>query len=144
MHPTIFALKRAYQATRKAMDEGLGAYGLTASQLDILIYLKRVGVAQQRDLQSALGVTSATLTRILDGMTQRGLVMRVPSQDDARVNLVRPSDKAVLLVEELHQKEEAGFVNRFLLGLSSDDVERLNRYLNQVAANMGDHSQSIF
>ena len=39
MPATVFALKRADQATRNAMDEGLAPYGLTSAQLDILLYL---------------------------------------------------------------------------------------------------------
>src|SRR6478735_571086 len=70
----IFALKRASQATRNVMDERLAAYRLTSAQLDILLYLEKRGDSAQRDLQTALGITSATLTRILDGMVARGFV----------------------------------------------------------------------
>jgi DNA-binding MarR family transcriptional regulator len=85
MHETIFALKRAYQATRNSIDEGLAAYGLSWAQLDILLLLHRYGVQEQRELQLAMGVTSATLTRTVDGLVKRGFVSRVLSDDDARV-----------------------------------------------------------
>ena len=72
MQQTIFALKPAYQATRNAIDEGLVKYDLNWAQLDILLMLQEDDVWAQRELQIALGVTSATLTRMINGLVKRG------------------------------------------------------------------------
>jgi DNA-binding MarR family transcriptional regulator len=144
MRATIFALKRADQATRKAMDEGLAPYGLTSAQLDILLYLDLKGEVAQRDLQAALGITSATLTRIIDGMEARGFVARRPSEADARVKCVSATQKGCTVLDELHEKEEEPFLARFAAGFAPDELRLLTSWLNRIATNMGDTSQGIF
>lgn len=144
MRATIFALKRADQATRNAMDEALSSYGLTSAQLDILLYLDLQGTAAQRGLQAALGITSATLTRILDGMEARGFAERRADQGDARVKCVTLTQKGCDVLEALHNKEEQPFLTRFARGFSADELLILTGWLNRIAANMGDTSQSIF
>ncbi len=144
MHPLIFALKRAHQATRRVLDLELSRYDLTAAQLDILIYLNRRGGVEQRDLQAALGVTSATLTRVIDGMENRKLVARRPSTDDSRVKTVVPTDEAIAMLQTLQQTEEGALYERFFQGLSPEEIAILTRLLNQIATNMGDHSRSIY
>src|SRR4051794_7284853 len=138
MKPTIFALKRAHQATRKALDDGLACYDLTSAQLDVLICLHSRGEVEQRDLQASLGVTSATLTRLLDGMVARALVERRPSAADARVNLIATTAKGRALLGELLAQEEAAFVARFAAGFSAAELTLLTNWLNRIALNMGD------
>lgn len=144
MRATIFALKRADQATRKAMDEGLAPYGLTSAQLDVVLYLDLHGERAQRDLQAALGVTSATLTRLLDGMEARGLVARRPHEGDARVKCVAITERACEVLGALHDREEGAFLARFGAGFSGTELATLTGWLNRIAANMGDTSQDIF
>lgn len=144
MHPTIFALKRAYQATRASLDEQLHPYDLTAAQLDVLIALKGSGPLEQRDLQGALGVSSATLARMLSTMEQRSLISREESPDDGRRNIVSILEEGLDLLETLEQQEEEAFTEQFLDGLSHTDAARLNRLLNRIADNMGDTSRDIY
>lgn len=140
----IFALKRADLATRAAMDEALATHGLTSAQLDILLYLDERGAAAQRDIQAALGVTSATLTRILDGMVTRGFVERRASDADARAKCVSATDAACALLLHLKDDAEPTFLARFTAGFTPDEMQTLTRWLTRLAANMGDTSQPIF
>ncbi len=144
MRATIFALKRADQATRKAMDVGLMPYDLTSAQLDILLYLDVRGASAQRDLQVALGITSATLTRVLDGMEARGFVVRQPSGSDARVKCVEMTARGCAVLEALHEREEAAFLARFAAGFSAGELATLTGWLRRIAVNMGDTSEHIF
>ena len=140
----IFALKRASQATRNVMDERLTAYGLTSAQLDILLYLEKRGDAAQRDLQTALGITSATLTRILDGMVARGFVERRASATDARAKLITITAAADELLCQLQEEEERIFLARFAAGFDEQELQTLTIWLQRLAANMGDTSEAIF
>lgn len=144
MRATIFALKRANQATRNFMDDHLAPYGLTSSQLDILLYLDLQGTVSQRAVQAALGITSATLTRILDGMEARGLTERRPSAEDARAKCVSVTPKGCGILADLQEKEEAAFLARFAAGFDAEELVTLTAWLNRIAANMGDTSQGIF
>ena len=140
----IFALKRANLATRAALDEALAAHGLTSAQLDILLYLDERGETSQRDLQAALGVTSATLTRILDGMVARGFVERRVSESDARAKCIAITPAACRLLLHLKDDAEPRFLARFTAGFTPDEMQTLTRWLTRLAANMGDTSQPIF
>jgi DNA-binding MarR family transcriptional regulator len=144
VHPTIFALKRAYQATRTSLDEELEPYGLTAAQLDVLIALKGSDSIEQRDLQEALGVSSATLARMLSNMEQRSLISRKESPDDSRRNIVSIQEDGLDLLVTLEEQEEEAFTEQFLDGLSHTDAARLNRLLNRIADTMGDTSRDIY
>lgn len=140
----IFALKRADLATRGALDEALATHGLTSAQLDILLYLDVRGVSAQRDLQAALGVTSATLTRILDGMVARGFVERRASDVDARAKCISATATACDLLVYLQDEAEPVFLARFTAGFTPDEIHTLTRWLTRLATNMGDTSQPIF
>lgn len=143
MHPTIFALKRAHQATRKSLDEALAPYDLTAAQLDVLMALHEPQYLEQRELQKALGISSATLARLLDSMEQQGFVARDTSPDDGRVKVVSISENGSELLQTLENKEEA-FNEQFFHGFSHTEVARLTRLLHRVAENMGDTSHDIY
>jgi DNA-binding MarR family transcriptional regulator len=143
MDASIFALKRAYQATRKVMDEQLAQFGTTSSQLDVLIYLLKNGRTEQRKLQSALGVTSATLTRMVDIMVKRNLIERQASAEDARVNWISPLEKGLTLCHTLKEREEE-YLEQIFKGFSKSEVALLTDWLERVANNMGDSSESFY
>ncbi len=143
MDASIFTLKRAYQATRKVMDERLAQFGTTSAQLDILIFLLRNGSTEQRKLQAALGITSATLTRMVDTMVERGFLERHASTVDARVNLITASEKGLKLCHTLKEHEK-GFLEQVFKGFSNTEVALLTDWLERIAENMGDSSERIY
>ena len=141
---TIFALKRAYQASRNALEGQLQGKGLTAAQLDVLKLLLGVGEKNappapgldQRALQEALGITSATLTRLLAGMERRGLVTRSVHLTDARSKKVKITPKAHQLFLSLMAQGEAEFNARLLSGFTEKEAMTLTRWLERIADNM--------
>src|SRR5689334_14007477 len=84
----VFWLRRASLALRKAHEEEMHAYDLTGAQFEVLRHLWQQDGLEQRVLQEHLGVTSPTLTGIVDGLVARGLIERRLSRDDARVKLL--------------------------------------------------------
>ena len=135
MQPTLFALKRAYQAARNALEIALQPTGLTAAQLDVLKLLPAAGL-DQRALQAELGITSATLTRLLAGMQRRGLVTRSPHPSDARGKTVRITSKARRLRNALMAHGEAAFAARLLRGFTRGETAALTEMLSRIADNM--------
>jgi DNA-binding MarR family transcriptional regulator len=135
MHPSIGALKRAYHAARKELDDQLAPHGLTSAHLFILDHLLAQGPTEQRRLQDLVGVTSASLTRVLDVMVERGLVERRPSEEDARMNWVVPSERGLELRERLLQIQ-ADFSRQFLKGFNPAEATLLADWLTRVARNL--------
>lgn len=144
MHPTIFALKRAHQATRQYLEDGLAPYGLTAAQLDVLMALDEPHHLEQRELQKALGISSATLARILTTMEQQELIVRDTSSEDARVKVVSMSNSGIQLLRSIEENKEEAFTEQFFDGFTHTEVAQLTRLLNRIAENMGDTSQNIY
>jgi DNA-binding MarR family transcriptional regulator len=143
MHSTIFALKHAYHAARYALEIELQCKGLTVARLDVLKLLGAgassttpVRGVDQRALRAALGVTSATLTRLLAGMEQGGLVVRSPHATDARGKTVKITPKARRLYRSLMVEGEAQFRTRFLRGFTKAETIALTRALKRIAENM--------
>jgi DNA-binding MarR family transcriptional regulator len=138
MHPTLFALKRAYQAARHVLENELQGTGLTVAQMDVLKVLLAVPSKEldQRALQTSLGVTSATLTRLVSGMESKTLVVRAPHPTDARGKTVRLTPKASRLFEKLMQSEPE-YTARLLRGFTKAETATLTSLLGRIADNMG-------
>ncbi|MEY4578340.1 MAG: hypothetical protein RL701_3043 [Pseudomonadota bacterium] len=140
MHPTLFALKRAYQAARHVLEVELQSTGLTVAQIDVLkltLAAPATGL-DQRALQRDLGVTSATLTRLLAGMERKNLIARAPHATDARGKTVRPTTKAARLLEKLVESREAEYTARLLRGFTKAETKMLTTLLRRIADNMGE------
>lgn len=142
--PTLFALKRAYQAVRNALEAELSGKGLTAAQFDVLKLLLRpdqsaalaAGGLDQRAMQKALHITSATLTRLLAGMERRGLISRAANPQDSRSKQVKATAKARKLFNELIAGSETAFYARVLRGFSKAETLMLTRLLERMAENL--------
>jgi DNA-binding MarR family transcriptional regulator len=139
MHPTLFALKRAYQAARHALEVELQSTGLTVAQIDVLklILTPPATGVDQRALQMDLGVTSATLARLLGGMERKNLIVRAPHSTDARGKTVRATAKASRLLEKLVESRGAEYAARLLRGFTQAETRTLTTLLRRIADNMG-------
>ena len=139
MHPTLFALKRAYQAARHVLEVELQGTGMTVAQMDALklvLAAPSTGL-DQRALQASLGVTSATLTRLLAGMERQSLIVRAPHPTDARGKTVRLTPKAGRLFERFMESREAEYTARLLRGFTKTETNTLTALLGRIADNMG-------
>jgi DNA-binding MarR family transcriptional regulator len=136
MSKPIRYLKLTYLLMRKALDERLSAYGLTTSQFEILGYMYAEPPTEQQQLQRRSGVTSATLTGILDILEQRGYVTRTPSHSDGRAKFVTltalGNDLAAQLIDVFHD-----FEHDLLKGFSQSERALLTDWLQRMARNLG-------
>ncbi len=150
--PTVFVLKRAYQATRNALDDHLRSCGLTVAQWDVLKLMlipegsmvepPRGGI-DQRAIQAELGVTSATLTRLLMGMEYRGLIRRSPHPQDSRSKRVSPTSKGTKLVAKLMEEGEAAFYERLFRGFTNKETRLLGQMLERIVKNLRPTAQGF-
>ena len=146
---TLFVLKRAYLATRHALETQLRSKGLTAAQFDVLKLLLLPnedapvppGGLDQRAIQIDLGVTSATLTRLLAGMEGRGLISRSSNPLDSRGKRVNATIKAKRLVAKLMAEGEAAFYARVFNGFSEKETLALTHLLERMTKNLQPVSQ---
>ena len=74
---------------------------LTAGQLRALLLLFTNGPTRMSDISSALGVSMATATGVIDRMVERGIVVRESDPNDRRIVLCRVSPEGEKLVSGL-------------------------------------------
>jgi DNA-binding MarR family transcriptional regulator len=91
MHAIFFGLKRAHQGTLRITRGVLTALGLTAARFDLLFAVKkssRYGMNQSA-LRKVLGVSRATVSRMLASLEELGLVRREVTTADRRQKFVQ-------------------------------------------------------
>lgn len=98
-----FWIHRVYQATRNEMFRVLRAHGeeITPEQWAVLIRLWERDARTQTDLTDATFRDRPTMSRILDGMQERGLLEREVDTNDSRVRIVKLTRKGKALQKKL-------------------------------------------
>jgi DNA-binding MarR family transcriptional regulator len=138
MSKPVRYLKRTYLLMRKALDERLSAYHLTTSQFEILGYLYAEPPVEQHYLQQRSGVTSATLTGLLDKLEQRGYIVRTLSAADGRAKVVALTPAGNELFAQLLDVFEE-FEQAMLKGFSPSERALFTDWLQRIALNLGYH-----
>jgi DNA-binding MarR family transcriptional regulator len=124
------ALARRLQ--RYFREHGLN---LTVEQWSVLVHLwKQDGVSQQ-ELCNKTYRDKPSITRLVDNLEREGLVARVASQEDRRINLIyltkQGKDLRDLTMQLAHQTLLDG-----LEGVPAEDIEVTRRVLTRVYENL--------
>ena len=129
MKETIhYLLMSNHTMIKKELFSRLRETGLTLGQPKVLDYLNHHDGAIQKDVAAACLVDPASLTVILRGMEEKGLVRREMHEEDRRAYTVRMTDKgreyALLIESEFKAIEE-----EVLSGFSPEERETLRALL---------------
>ena len=114
---SIMRLARRLRAERDAD-------GLSLSQMATLGTLDRHGPLTPRDLAEHEKVQPPSMTRILAGLEERGLIVRTRHSTDGRAHLVSLTDAARELIKEDRRRRDAWLARR-LAELSQHEREVL-------------------
>ncbi|HTB73826.1 MAG TPA: MarR family transcriptional regulator [Polyangiaceae bacterium] len=104
VHRIFFGLKRAHHGTLHITRRVLAALGLTAARFDLLYAVRkgRRGIIQSA-LRKVLGVSRATVSRMLGSLEELGLVRRTPHEEDRRQKLVELTTKGWWRISRAHR-----------------------------------------
>jgi DNA-binding MarR family transcriptional regulator len=102
----FFSCKRAFHRTLAVTRRPLAVFGLTAARFDMLYEISRSRMfgMMQSCLRRALGVTAATVSRMLRSLEQLGLVKRRRDDGDTRqrwVTLTNLGRRRIRLAQSL-------------------------------------------
>ncbi|MFZ0324894.1 MAG: MarR family transcriptional regulator [Actinomycetes bacterium] len=86
--------------------------GLTLTQLSTLATLDRMGATTPGSLAAHEKVRPPSMTRVLAGLEQAGLVVRTPHPSDGRQVVVQVSPEAVALLKADRRRREAWLARR--------------------------------
>jgi DNA-binding MarR family transcriptional regulator len=111
------------RSIRKEMRSRRGA-DLSVPEFRAMLFLQRAPGAAVYQAAEHLGLTPPTVSKMIDGLVERGLAQRVSAIEDRRRVELRLTAKGDSLVDKVRQETAAQFAER-LAALPSPDRENL-------------------
>lgn len=135
-HPTL-DLKRAYLALRRALEQTLKPFNVSAAQFDVLQLLLHNDGLEHREMQRRLAISSPTLTNILDVLERNGHIIRKSVGSDARVKTIHMSQKSLRLCSsEAFCAAGDSLVREMFRGFTAQQRRDLLQDLGKIEANL--------
>ena len=131
-----FSVAETAQALRREFDRRAAALGVTRAQWRVLARLGRQDGLRQVALADALDVEPITLCRMIDRLSDAGLVERRHDEEDRRAWRIHLTDKAGPILESLRALGQA-FLDDVLEGISQKEQALVLDALDRVRANVG-------
>ena len=107
---------------------------ITIEQWSILYHLWKEDGLSQQELCMRTFRDKASITRLIDNIEKLGLVERIASKDDRRVNLVYLTDAAKPLQEATYNIANQT-MNEALQGISKEEIEIVKSVFQRVYEN---------
>lgn len=130
-------LGRAALVKDRILDSHLQAFGVTAAQFKVLIIVAQFGVDTPAELCRYLALDSGSMTRMLDRLEQKDLLLRRRCPDDRRQVRLALSEEGQKLADQLPHIG-AGAMNELLGALSPEELASLEGLLSKVLLAAGD------
>jgi len=135
-----YHLKRAQQALRTAMDEGLRAQALTTPQYAALTHLEADEPLSGAELARRCFVTAQTMNALLVGLERARLVERTAHAKHGRVIEARLTKRGRAKVEDAH-RTVFWIEERMLFKITLAQRRRLNETLRRLVENLSASEQ---
>ena len=117
----------------------LSEYDLTLSLLELQHFLftqQEKGVeVNQRSIEDMLHLRNPTVTGILNRLESKGFIVRTASARDRRANIIRLTEKACRLREEVLAAADAQ-ESVLLAGFTEEELDQLERMLRKMYGNI--------
>ncbi len=103
----IFLLAKAYQKAHSSFKQKLAPFGITPVQHLILAVLSEKEFLSPAEISDPIAMDGATLSGVLDRMTEAGLIKKEGNPEDRRSIRVSLTSKAKRMREELAEQRKA-------------------------------------
>ena len=123
-------------------EKVLKPYDLTLEQFHLLKSMPVDSGLTQRQVGEIVNKKPANLTRILDRLESKALVVRRSNPDDRRATLVFLTDKGRVLVEKVHGGFEK-FSNQIVRHISEHDQETTRKVLRIMNTNLQEMTDAL-
>ncbi|MFN3349979.1 MAG: MarR family winged helix-turn-helix transcriptional regulator [Pseudorhodoplanes sp.] len=132
-----YLFRYGYRAFARAISNELQPFDISSGQWSVLRVLwDREGLSQV-ELADRMRIEKASLTGVLDAMEKRGLISRTRNSDDRRKVNIHLTPRARSLKEKL-LPFRAKINKKATRGMTSEEIETLQRLLIQVISNLED------
>ena len=133
---TLRALRRLVRALRLADRAAESRLGLSAAQLFVLERLAEGPVGSMAELAGRTLTDASSVSVVVQRLSERGLVVRATSQDDARRTTLRLSASGKRLLGAAPRSPQADLLDS-LEHLSAAERRDLERLLERLVRGMG-------
>ena len=100
MHQILFGLKRAFQSSLEWSKKVFAVHGLTPARFDMLYAIGSEETLYQSGLRRMLGVSGATISRMLKALKQLGLVDTFVDEFDRRCKVLVLTERGQEVLDE--------------------------------------------
>ncbi len=129
-----YLLGRARAQLAKSLDDALTSHGITHAQGGILLMLMSGHFDTAAQLARELYIDAAAMTRMVDRLVKRALVIRLPGGADRRTLLLQLTTEGSVLAQQLPGIYLAARERNFA-GLSEEEMGFLRSLLRRVLLN---------
>ena len=130
-------LGRTAMLKDRIIDRHMEPYGITAAQFKVLIIMAQFDVDTPAELCRHLSLDSGSMTRMLDRLEQKGLLVRQRSEADRRQIRLVLSDDGQALAGLLPQIG-ADAMNQLAGAISPQELQSLEQILKKILLAAGD------
>ena len=125
-------VQRAQTHLIQALDQALAPYDVTAAQYVILatLWIGRGDTAAQ--ICKEISYTPGAMTRMLDRLEQKGLLVRKPHEESRRAHKLELTEKGQSGFPAMLAASQ-GVMNRLFGGFDGEDLARFEEYLLKIA-----------
>jgi len=129
---TWLQMIRTFWTLQSKVEESLRTHDLTLAQFDLLAMLVGLGDnMNQQELANQLAVTKGNMVGLVNRLSRRGFVKRVPARSGRRANLIRITDAGWNLVTAA-LPDHLRFVKAMMEPLSAKKLRELRLLLQQL------------
>ena len=128
---TTYLIGRLDRVVRRALDERLREFGLTALGYTALTVLTARPGLSNAQLARRSFMTPQGMNQVIDGLVDKGYVARAPSAEHGRIRRIDLTERGRAVVDECSSRVLA-YEAELLDALDADDREQLNSLLRRV------------
>jgi DNA-binding MarR family transcriptional regulator len=122
---------RTFWTLQSKVEDSLKKHKLTLAQFDLLAMLLGLEGLNQQELADKLAVTKGNMVGLVNRLSRRGFVRRVPSRKGRRANVIRLTAAGRKLVRAA-LPDHLHLVSAMLSPLTSREQEKLRTLLRRL------------
>ncbi len=115
---------------------------LTPLQLHTLGVIKSHTTPTMSQIAEEMNITLPTTTTLIDRLAESGVVTRIADKEDRRVTRIKLTPKGTRLLKLLFE-QQAEHINKMFEVLPQEDVDHLQRIMNQVLLKMEEKNEKV-
>ncbi len=134
----IYTIGLLWGQISNKLDSLLYKYNLNIAKFNILMIIKHIGSKdgiQQNEISQRLLVTPSNITKLLDRLEKEKMISRNSKENDRRVKLIKISDTASSLLDEIWPYYSAE-VHKITEKLAENDKQNIEKILVEWLTNI--------